>query len=227
MFEVYLPPAAKIEVVLTVFAFLLIAFHLICVWPRNLSKKSWKKVDYIWLAFATVGLLGASSVVRNYIVRQELSYSEERIELLYKTFRSVLELNARDNGYVCRVFVKTKFSPSEPEFSEINNEFQRACDWLKKKNASFDSKVPNAASEPSAWVTIDPAVENVSLQEVMNGLSDQYSYYNDAVKTHRQLLSEMKPTEIEIWFSLIGPWLLAFALALRIAKVSGELRYER
>jgi len=226
MFDISLPPGAKIEVVLSVFLVLLAIFHFTCVWPRNLSKKSWKRVDYVWLSFAAVGLLSASSAVRSYIVQQELSYSDTRVEHLYNAFRGTLELNARDNGYVCRVSVKTELSPPEPEFSEIHNEFQRICEWLKQREASFDMRAPNAADEPSKWITIEPAVKSGSLQEVLKGLADQYSYYYEAVKTHRHLLSEIKPTDIETRLNLLAPWLLAFALALRIAKVSGELRYE-
>ena len=227
MIDAYFPPAADIKNVLVCFFILLLLCHVFFVWCRNLSKRAWKIVDYLWLAVAAIGLVGASANIRVYVAHKSLESSEVRIANYYGLFRYILETNARDNGYVCRVFERGEYSPPEPEFSNAQKEFDRVCAWLKQKEKTMPKIFALDGGGSDELGEISPMTTNVSLIDVLDGLEDQYSHYLEAKDIYKKLESEAKPTEIEISFSFLAPWLLAFALAIRIAKVSGELRHER
>jgi hypothetical protein len=50
--------------------------------------------------------------------------------------------------------------------------------------------------------------------------------YNAAVAERERLSRDAKRTDLELALIIVGPFLLVVALALRVAKVTGELRHE-
>lgn len=227
MTEIYYPPSANAGTIFLVFLALLIAVHLLMVWPRNLSKRLWKFVDYVWLAFALVGVVGASANVRMYIANKELASAEIRAANYYELFRHVLALNVKNDGYVCRTFEVDKSLAPSPDLSDIQKEFDRVCAWLKSTEETMPKKLAFNIEERVTLGQIVPMTNDLSLVEVLAGLKDQFSTYQNENDIYQKLKSEAKPTKFEIDFSFLTPWMLVLALAIRVAKVSGELRYER
>jgi hypothetical protein len=67
---------------------------------------------------------------------------------------------------------------------------------------------------------------NQSILEIISELHEQLDDYNNNVNEIQKLRSMNEQSEFERMLIYLGPWLLAFALALRITKVTGELNNE-
>ena len=62
---------------------------------------------------------------------------------------------------------------------------------------------------------------------IVDSLEDAVARYDRAHATVERLSLEADQSDAEAALSAIGPFLIAVALALRITKVTGELRLER
>lgn len=227
MDHVYFPPASNLMIVFGFLVFLLIFLDLLLVRWWKLSKKAWKRVDYIWLSFATIGLVGASSQVRLMVASSELNFFNERAVSTYDSFHASIIHNASESGYVCRKFIKSEYSPPEPEFTNVQKEFDLTCTWFQ----TIAKKLPTAPLEQEQIHFIylpdkDPSIKNTSLLEVISDVHEELNNYNKVVKEAEELRSMNQQSYFEKTLTYLSPWLLAFALALRITKVTGELKYE-
>lgn len=228
MNQAYFPPASNIGIVLVVFVVLLISCDLLLVRMFPLSKKVWKRIDYIWLSFAALGLISASAQVRIFVASVELNNCNMRIMSAYDSLHSSITSYAKKPSYLCRTFVRTEFSPPEPEFSNTQNEFNQACAWFQSIAVDLPPH-PSIKQDNIHKIQLPNTpfmFRDSSLLQVISELHNQYNRYNEAVMDLEEIKSAQKRSELENILVFLGPWLLAFALALRITKVTGELKYE-
>ncbi len=69
MTELRLPIFVNLGWVLAIFVGSLVVFHLMFVWPKNLTKRYWKVIDYIWLGTAFLGVIGSVGVGRQAVAQ--------------------------------------------------------------------------------------------------------------------------------------------------------------
>ena len=201
----------------------LVIFHLLLVWPRNLSKKGWKYVDYAWLAIALLTIVSLSSDIRRQITETKLELAIQRAKTMHALF-SDLYVN-QPPSYVCIKFVRDEFSPDN--FDCVQEEFDRMCDWFGHFGSRFsNATLPDYHSFPVELIE-EPNLTNEFLVEVIGELKRQLSYYNDAVDVRMRVSRETAETEFEKSIRFIWPWLFSLAIALRTSKVTGEVLHER
>jgi hypothetical protein len=70
-------------------------------------------------------------------------------------------------------------------------------------------------------------VTNAALKDMLSGLDKQTSYFDQSMNELETIRKGTQPTDLEVSMVFVSPFLLAFALALRITKVTGEIRLER
>ena len=64
-------------------------------------------------------------------------------------------------------------------------------------------------------------------KDSVDSLHQSVDVYNLVVREHAGLLESQEKSEFERTLAMLSPLLLAVALALRITKVTGEIRLER
>lgn len=201
----------------------LVIFHLLLVWPRNLSKRGWKYVDYAWLAIALLAIVSLSSDIRRQVAESRLEYTMQRARSMHALF-SDLYVN-QPPSYVCMKFVRSEFSPDD--FDDIQEEFDRICDWFRLFGPRFSTAtLPDYHSFPVELLE-PPNTTNESLVEVIGELEQLLSFYNDAVDAHMRISDAIAETELEESIRFIWPWLFSLGVALRMTKVTGEVLHER
>ena len=132
---------------LFVFVAALVRFHLVLVFIAKLNKRAWKCVDYFWLSFALIGLVGQVAESRKISATGIQWVSEARVESNFGILRDRIDFYAT-GGAFCRQPVRTDASLSEEEFNRIKLEFNRACEWAKK----YASAMPKTVQPPFAEV---------------------------------------------------------------------------
>jgi len=225
--DLFMPLSARPAVVLGVFAVLLVLFDVLLVRWLKLGKVAWKRVDYIWLGFGALGLLGAVAQVRMASAAAQIEMHESRVAVALNSVKSLIELYAKTPGAICRTFVRSEYSPPPEEFQRSQNEYNTACAWAKQM---ADTLAMRASSPPEpidrASLPSRPVVADGALRDMFRGLDRQFEYFDQNIETYRAVREKSKQTPFEQFLVFLGPFLLAIALAIRITKVTGEIKLE-
>lgn len=225
--DVFMPLGASLLVVLAVFLGFLIAFDIVLVRWLKLGKVAWKRVDYIWLGFGALGLLGAVAQVRMASASAQLDMYEKRAVIAFDSVKHLVELYASP-GAICRTFVRSELSPPPEEFQRIQNDYNVACAWVKQVNNAL-SKHAASPPRPIDWASLPPRpkVSEGALNDMFRGLDSQVAYFDQSIEAFESLRVKSKQTSAEEAFVYLSPFLLAIALAIRFTKVTGEVKLEK
>jgi len=152
---------------------------------------------------------------------------QDRAASAFSRVRSLVQLSSSSPGAVCRTFVRSEFSPPGGAFDAVQRDYDGACEWFKAIAKALPSELPaplkpiNPSSLPSR-----PEASAAGLADMIGGFFTQLGYYNKQAETLDDLLRKTRRTGVEDSLIYLGPFLLALALALRISKVTGEIRLE-
>jgi len=208
----------------------LLIFHwlLVFCWPINklgwtpLSKRGWKIVDYIWLVVGSIALTGTV-----FQARQVLAMG------MLPTLESFVSISVDEAKYysspkfyewlLCRSFVRSAFSPPEQEFKRVQEEFDNACAWAKQ--------ITERLKDVDRWAIIDtsslpkpPPATDPSIHFAEREMYDAFQTHNLIARKRQALQDALQRSEWEKFLVVMSPLLAVIALALRITKVTGEIR---
>lgn len=215
--------AATPAYLLAIFCLLTFVFHLAFVWVWPIGDLAWKRIDYVWLGAATLGLMGASGHADRYISGELAANLEEpRTARAYRDIRFIIEKAAEPTSSICSERTRSEFSP--PYYDEIVREQQRQCSYFRV----LADAIPDEVAAPF------PTLDVLGFTDYA-GSTDHESWYIAQTRksakeyeAQRELYVQRKRSaevsDFEASITLLGPVLLCFALALRITKVSGEVR---
>jgi hypothetical protein len=204
---------------------LLLLFDLVLVRWLNLGKKGWKRVDYIWLGFTALGFFGAVSQARIYAAGAQVSQYQGRAAASLTALHDLVNMLAAKPGAVCRTFIRSEYSPPADEFAQVQREYNEACQWIGKVATNLPTQIQAPAKPISReFLGSSPSVTTGDLRDIIEGVYRQLGYYNRDAALVAKLHKQAERTETENTMILVSPFLLAVALALRITKVTGELR---
>ena len=208
--------------VLTFFVVLLLVMHLALVRYSTHSDVFWKKLDYVWLAAATLGIVASSAqlnrtVAQSYLERGEAARSVATYELLRRFLDGPF--------WVCAPRIRTEFSP--PDFDAIVQEQQELCQAAKELAMLMPATLPpNIPSlETMGYKPIGKTAKYE--REFVRMLEQSAENYRIQRTQYHEVVAASKQQGWELMLALLSPLLLAFALALRITKVGGEIKNAR
>ena len=198
----------------------LILFHVFLVWigPLALSQRAWKKVDYIWLGVAAIGVIGTAGSIRREIAKNFTSEAEAHAQTTYRFAR--YQIQQLSEGAVCRLFVRSQFSP--PNLEQVQAEYDRVCAFGKDAIAKIPTQMPGEIAFPDfgPW----PDVKNEMLKQMFSEDQRRIDEYKDERQKLEEIRRDAQYSSLDSSVLFLSPLLIAIALALRITKVTGELR---
>lgn len=212
---------SNIKYILLFFLFFLVLFYFLFIKWFPLSKINWKRVDYIWLSLATIGIMSLVSEQRiqtaKYWVELDKNYTLAPLRAIDETF-----LSESTQSYICRKGIRTEFSPEN--FDEIEKLSELHCEWFKKARVLLDSKLkendlPNIQIEDLPIVTFYEAPDIDNVNEIKKFIND----YNELKKEYKTLQNLTEKSEFERILFYLAPFILLIGLALRITKVTAEI----
>jgi hypothetical protein len=208
--------------VFMMFIVFLVLSHLL-VFPFKQSKKTWKIIDYMWLGIAMLGLFPLASDVRIVTAESWVSAEEARAINSLERFREFYL--SPERTHLCMIFVKSEFSPDD--FEELQRQRTLSCDWSKAV-AKVLLKINPKELPP---LEIDdfpvPTFEEAYFLETVEDVELRVKWYNENRDKALKTITLLSKTEFEKTMFYLSPFLLCLALALRIAKVTNELIYEK
>ena len=197
------------------FVVALVVFHIRLVWLSPLSKAGWKRVDYYWLAFGALGLVGASGQARETAIN---AYSGV-VDGFYQGFDPVNYTVAISRERL------TQRAQAVGQPHDVKLAYEAWEKWLNDVHDRVAASAPGARIDESVL-----ANEPIMLVE---GAASATKDIRQAIRTHNQWVERRADLALatrqsigEDILRLFSPVLLALALALRITKVTGELRLD-
>jgi len=203
-----------------IFAIFLIAFYvsLIRLWP--LGKKGWKRVDYIWLSVAALGILGTAGALRRELASHFVVTAEIRAQSSYDLARD--QISNLSGPAICQTFIKSEFVL--PNFEERQQESNRVCEFGRGALNKIPPKMPKESSFPDFGKY--PDVKDEFLKRIFTAIDQAIERYRISRSTLDGLRNDANRSPLDNNLLFLSPYLFAIALALRITKVTGELRLE-
>jgi hypothetical protein len=202
---------------LGVFLLLLLAFDLVLVRLLKLCDLAWKRVDYVWLLVALLGVLSVSSHGDRELSASLLEMQKRPTEFSYKTLRDYLI----EGGGVCFDAVRSKDSP--PYFDAMTAEERALCKQSREIAAAMPSSLP-ADGPPLETMGYKTFGQGAKYESQFVATVGQYAKeYSDNQLQYARLASHAKESTGDQIYQFLGPLLLALAVALRMTKVTGEI----
>lgn len=225
--QIPFPLTTNLWVFLAFFSIALVLFHIVLVFAAKLGmtlgKKGWKKADYYWLGFTALGLFGASSQARHQVAKNMLPTAASHASWAQDELTHEIGFYAEDPGILCRKFVRSEHSPPLEQFDRVQRQWDDACQWIKRVAKVIPVK---KAAVPIDVASLPAAPASAETDGFIRTVKGYVAEYNQALRDRDALRKEAEHSATEATWVVISPVLLALALALRITKVTGELRLD-
>lgn len=210
----------NVAAVLLVFALLTVLFHLLFNRFWRLTEPGAKLIDYWWLGVAALGLVATSGEARRIVAPYEAKNA--RIHATYALDQLRTSATA---SYHCQQFVETSYNAATLKESQRLED--AGCAWQKLIAASLpsDDKIEVLLDGPFNLPTITPPLSQDT--EDLRDIFEAKRYADFALADYKTAIALGEHSDAENIFRAFAPFLLAAALALRITKVSVELRLFR
>ncbi len=179
-------------------------------------------MDYVWVSVALLGLFAAVATSRKTSAENLKYWAEGRVKSERTNLVSALRFGV--SGAVCRSFTRTEFSPQEPEFTRFQKEYGEQCEWFKKANEKLLGSIENGKVIRPETIGVPPPRGGDNF--AVTNFEQAASSYNEAVVEFDRVSEAALSTSNETSLAIIAPVLFAVAIALRLAKVTGEIRHE-
>ncbi|MCK9801879.1 hypothetical protein M1B34_30475 [Pseudomonas sp. MAFF 302030] len=195
------------------FAFIYYLFCWLFIACRPRDEVWWKRVDYVWLLFASLALIGQTQVVRTSWFESDHTLAQGAYQSIEKSLKA--QINDLLSPESC-ASAATRYEPADAE--QVGRLCERYAGLARPLSELSVLKVladlPGIASEYSAkpvqdWLT---ALQDTEKERELR---------RTQVDTFATLI---QPTRFETFFSYFAPLLVVIALALRASKVTGEIQ---
>jgi hypothetical protein len=199
------------------FVGLLTVFH-VYVFISKPDARFLKKVDYYWLGFAALSLVSAATSQRQILAQGELDLSRR---MVVSTVRDLKYAGKLAQQYTCDTPWIYPIIPV-PEAIQRYNTREAACAWFTELKNQLDRTELDLGS--AIKILDQPLPTTVPSSWNYSPLNDVVRAAKGTLAENRQLEADAQTSDAEKILIVILPYLLAVALALRITKVTGELR---
>ncbi len=219
--ETWYPLGARAWYVLAIFAAALLLMHVVLVFWLRIGKLAWKRADYFWLGATVLSLVGAAAEVRRSIATADLRNRSERRDWAWK--HVVDEVRFMTGPAVCSPFTKSEWSP--PTFDDTQRQYDVVCQSAGKLLNALPSGTPE--SLPRTLSAIRPRISDPILSSFYAQVDDAARLFLREDGEYRKTRDAAERSEWDWVLVVTSPVLLALGLALRITKVTGEIRIEK
>lgn len=217
------PAAASYEWVAGVFFLSLVLFHGVMVHWLKISKRGWSIVDYFWVSLTALGLIGTVGQVRQTIAVVVAQRFDRLAPIVYDPARFYLDWYKVGNGPACRTFVRSEWSPPKEQFDRIQKEYDSVCAWFKDTTAQIPVTVPIQPTDLSSLLH-EPVVTDVDLKRQLEEFRQALVKHNESAGIRANIANDAARSDLDWTWLLLSPFLIAVGVALRLTKVTGELR---
>lgn len=207
----------------------LVAFHFLLIKYFPQGKRFWKKVDYAWVSLGVIGIFGATFSLNKEYFTALTPWHKKSLELVYTEYMERLE-DKRNYFLDKNGFDYTRFTDKERAKRYI--QAGGIYDSLLKLSQNYRDKI--LVKEEFAYVDSLSRKHNnafVNINDVDGHLKRNHELSTmmlDRIVEESNEISLAKDQSSRGTFSwmllFVSPYLFALAIAIRITKVTAELK---
>ncbi|HGF5009551.1 TPA: hypothetical protein ACX3CR_004779 [Vibrio parahaemolyticus] len=192
---------------------LTVIFHIPLWCGLNFSKRKWKRIDYLWPLLAGIGMLGAVSEIKAKIALDWQNTEQVRaVSILDSIHQYSLDKLRSD---ICAGKAAT----------DNGETYHQVCSWYLETAMKFKGLDFEQLPESSVLRVAAPDVDYVQSDNAwFDGMFQQYETRKEE---YQKTVQAQLKQPYETFFWLISPYLVCFAIALRLTKVTAELKLEK
>lgn len=225
------PETTSILAFLLVFAPALLICHKLLLPRLGHNEIAWQRIDYVWIGLAIFGLIGTVQNNRSEMASNFVSVWNERATNSLLHAHSIAESYSKPDSHLCTKGERSKSSPPPDIFDAIERDYANACDWFRSLRSILPTSLNDIPSDfafsslPTPPQLYSPAASAPA--EAINDLRNTISQLLEAetqIKAHQ---GEIAHPDLFRAAHFFGPFVLAIALAIRLTKVTAEIRIKR
>lgn len=201
----------------------LLVFHLLWIWIWPHDGIFWKRVDYFWVGFGVIGLMSAVGDIRR--------TQSERMIGQYQTWRNARRdevHNAVSNAYITyssSMRVRSDLSP--PDFDSLVVAEKAFAGWC----GTLLHRLPDSTAA-DGYVKLADTLTYPSFYADWGAFEKQWFKRSIAAAAQAEkdlatTVENARLTDLDLTLKFFGPWFMAIAVALRLTKVTGEIRLSK
>lgn len=192
-----------------------VVFHLLFITSERFKDVHWKFVDYVWLAAAAIGIATAVNVVKTYELQQ-----------VYRTAVKFELGQASVLGTKLSVLAESKPCLASDGLSlDQQQTLKRVCKYYARstpKDGEDRYRFPSSKTLTSDLEKLQLVMDESFKKTLADSIRSADLYEKDVIETN-SAEAELKPSIFYQVFMGLSPLILVMALALRTAKVTGEI----
>lgn len=204
---------------LAVFVVFTLLFHvfLIYVPSTRLSRRIWKRVDYVWIGLTFMSVIGWTSESRQNLAADLLPQARDELEWQKGFVKENFEIAKR-----LSCDPPSGGNRHAPEHADlVRAQYNDYCHWIAENETSFINASNNEEEYSFSYQNNFPLVANIDYEVAF--LRWQIAEYHVMLGQAKRLSASTTKSIGEKNFILLSPILFAIALALRITKVTADL----
>jgi len=195
---------------LLVFLVALVFWHALLVYsPWRLTTRAWKKVGYVWLTMSVISILSIASQSRQIINTNFIPSASDRVK-----YAASNVLGAMHDATLlsCKKW-----------FADTQVEDQKYCDYVNELEKNL-SPTLNAGSPVEHDFAKDQTYPLAYGYYNQPRLEINVKNYNKSIQELNDIKANAQRSDSEMILIVLAPFLLSIALALRMTKVTADLR---
>lgn len=180
-------------------------FHFVLIYKYPLSLKNWKLVEYIWVLLAFISTLGIVDQSRRANAMAQLTQTEIQLE--------------RDKQQVIDWF------DNYQQLTCIEDIDEQQCVAFKRANYDLELMLTDNEVVPAIDQHLIKRINHLTAlnnQGVIKHITARITQYTAAKLRYQTTQQRTMQSALQHLLNLLTPLLLAFALALKMTKVTAE-----
>ncbi len=206
---------------------LLILFHVFFIKLFPQSKIFWKKVDYWWVSLGIIGIIGATFSYKREVASAWTPWHKKVLKDVYSEFKSGLHQQLADfsdsSGYYLSMaknpIQKRKFISSGKFFGTLFRKVD-SCEKLIINEEQYDL-VDSVTKEYKAFID---SVNDRLVVDVSSSVTFMSERSKEEATTLLNLRQQENRDTLNWILLLVSPYLFAVAIAIRLTKVTAEIK---
>ena len=213
--------------ILTIFISLLL-FHIAFIWIFPQSKKFWKKIDYIWISLGVIGIIGSTFTLRSEYSKARNNLLEHYLTLDYNELINSVDWNKKyyssnSTGFNYDEFEDQgkveKFKESELFYESFSTLIHKLKDTIvKEKRVNYIDTIKIRFESFKIDIKDDYVIQ--TSENVENSLKQLQTSKIQFVEN----IDLGKRNSISWTLLFISPYLFSIAIAIRLTKVTAEIK---
>ena len=217
-----------IKISLLIFVLALLIFHVL-IYFQCTKKRFWTQIDYFWVSLSFIGLVGINKDIRTEKNKWTIADCKHRINWEYK------EALANSDHYQKFYDPKTtnfkyynfKDKDQVTAFTKVASWYNNMSDTLRKYKLEILEKDNYIPVKTIKKYSDDFPFTKEKFPELVGTKELVGNYINDVdkeVNTINKILAYESYSEWELILKFISPWFLSIAIAMRLSKVTAQLK---